>query len=99
MCGGRLDGGGEASLDDGVCDGLGVEGALVLNGDGGDAVLGDVHGHAGDAGNFADLFADAHSAVVAGQAGCLNGGGAHDEFPFGCGVENLGPPGVWGRGV
>ena len=39
-----------------------------------------VHGHAGHAGNFADLFADAHSAVVAGQAGCLNGGGAHDDF-------------------
>lgn len=75
-----LDGGGEASLHDSVCDSLGVEGALVLDGHGGDAVLDDVHVHAGHAGNFADLFADAHSAVVAGQAGCLNGGGAHDDF-------------------
>ena len=52
----------------------------MLDGHGGDAVLDDVHVHAGDTGNFADLFADAHSAVVAGQAGCLNGGGAHNDF-------------------
>ena len=73
-----IDGGSEASFDDGVRYGLRIEGAFVLDGDGRNAVFDHVYVHAGDARNFADFFTHAHGAVVAGEAGCFDGGGCHD---------------------
>lgn len=68
----------EASFNDGIRYGLRIEGAFVLDGDSRNAVFDHVYVHASGARNFADFFTHAHGAVVAGKAGCFDGGDCHD---------------------
>ena len=62
----------------------------MLDGDGRNAVFDHVYVHAGDARNFADFFTHAHGAVVAGEAGCFDGGGAALGEGVVCGAVHTG---------